>query len=84
MGNKKVDIKKAKGLEDKIKKLDEGEMYSLYQILEKNKVNLTINMNGVYFDLLSLDIDIYKTLEKFVNQTLKRKNMYKNQSLSES
>lgn len=84
MGNKKIDIKKAKGLEDKIKKLDQGEMYSLYQILEKNKVNLTINMNGVYFDLLSLDIDIYKTLEKFVNQTLKRKNIYKNQSLSES
>ena len=74
--SKKIDIKKAKKLEEKIKKLDETEMYSLYQILEKNKINMTINMNGVYFDLLSLDIGIFKNIVKYVDQTLKRKNMF--------
>ena len=47
----KKTLNNAKKLKDKISKLDELEMYSIYQILEKNKVNITNNMNGIYFDL---------------------------------
>lgn len=73
----KKTLNNAKKLQDKIAKLDELEMYSIYQILEKNKVNITNNMNGIYFDLLSLEPEIFKTIKKFVDQTLKRKNMFK-------
>ena len=73
-------INEAKKLKEKICELDELEMYSIYQILEKNKVNITNNMNGIHFDLLSLESPIYKTVEKFVNQSLKRKDMYKEQN----
>ena len=80
----KKKITEAKKLAEKIKGLDELEMYSVYQILEKNKANLTKNMNGVYFDLLSLPVDIYKTLDKFVNQTIKRKTLIVENNVEES
>lgn len=67
----------ANKLKEKIAQLDEMEMYSIYQILDKNKVNITNNMNGIYFDLLGLDDSIFKTINKFVDQSLKRKKMYK-------
>lgn len=73
--NKKILI--ARQLKEKISQLDELEMYSVYQILEKNKVNMTNNMNGIYFDLLSLENDVFKIVKKFVEQSLIRKNMYK-------
>ena len=66
-------INDANKLKEKIAKLDELEMYSVYQILEKNKVNITNNMNGIYFDLLSLEDPVFKTLNKFVDQSIKRK-----------
>lgn len=72
----KKKLNEAKKLKDKISKLDELEMYSVYQILEKNKVNITNNMNGIYFDLLSLESEVFKTLQKFVNQSLKRKELF--------
>jgi len=73
----KKKIVNANKLKEKIAQLDEMEMYSIYQILEKNKVNITNNMNGIYFDLLSLEDGIFKTINKFVDQSLKRKKMYK-------
>ena len=65
----------AQKLKENIAKLDELEMYSIYQILEKNKANITTNRNGIWFDLLSLESDVLKTLKKFVDQSLKRKNL---------
>lgn len=76
--NKK--ITEAKKLKDKISQLDELEMYSIYQILEKNKVNITNNNNGIFFDLLSLENNIFKILKKFVDQSLTRKHMFQTQS----
>ena len=73
--NKKVT--EAKILKEKISQLDELEMYSIYQILEKNKVNITNNTNGIFFDLLSLNNSIFKIVKKFVDQSLIRKNIYK-------
>ena len=73
--NKKIND--AKKLKEKIAELDEMEMYSIYQILEKANVNITNNMNGIYFDLLKLDDSLFKTINKFVGQSLKRKKMYK-------
>ena len=73
--NKKIND--AKKLKEKIAELDEMEMYSIYQILEKGNVNITNNMNGIYFDLLKLDDSLFKTINKFVGQSLKRKKMYK-------
>jgi len=67
----------ANKLKEKIAELDEMEMYSIYQILEKNNINITNNMNGIYFDLLALDDGLFKTINKFVGQSLKRKKMYK-------
>ena len=67
----------ANKLKEKIAQLDEMEMYSIYQILDKNNINITCNMNGVYFDLLALDDELFKTINKFVCQSLKRKKMYK-------
>lgn len=68
-------INDANKLKEKISKLDELEMYSVYQILDKNKGNITNNMNGVYFDLLSLEDSVFKTLTKFVDQSIKRKGI---------
>ena len=73
--NKK--IQEAEKLKEKIIQLEESEMQSIYQILEKNKANITINMNGIYFDILSLKPDIFKTIEKFVDHCLSRKNLLK-------
>lgn len=75
MSKKKLTL--AKSLKNKISKLEELEMYSVYQILEKNNVNITKNMNGVYFDLLTLDNNVFKTLQKFVEQSLERKKLFK-------
>ncbi len=72
----KKKLSEAKKLKEQIAKLDELEMYSIYQILENNLVNITNNMNGIYFDLLSLEDDIFKIINKFVEQTLYRKNLY--------
>ena len=75
--NKKK-ITEANKLKEKITLLDKIEMYSLYQILEKNKVNITNNMYGIYFDLLSLHKDVYKTIELFVDQAIERKKFFNN------
>lgn len=76
----KKKLKEARSLKNKIGKLEELEMYSVYQILEKNNVNITKNMNGIYFDLLTLDIKVFKTLQKFVEQSLERKKMFKEEN----
>ena len=68
----------AEKLKEKIRQLEKSEMQSIYQILDKNKVNLTVNMNGVYFDLLTLKPDILKTIIKFVDQCITRKNLMNN------
>ena len=65
----------ANKLKEKIAQLDEMEMYSVYQILDKNNVNITNNMNGIYFDLLALDDGLFKTINKFVMACLKRKKL---------
>lgn len=72
----------AEKLKEKISQLDDMEMYSIYQILEKNKVNNTINNNGIFFDLLSLDDGIFKTINKFVDQCNKRKKLIDNSKLN--
>ena len=77
--NKKK-ISEANKLKEKISQLDKIEMYSLYQILEKNKVNITNNMNGIYFDLLSINKDIYKLIEVFIDQAIERKKFFKEES----
>lgn len=71
----KKKLQEANKLKEKIESLDELEMYSIYQILEKNQANFTNNRNGIYFDLYTLNPDIYKTLELFVNQSIERKKM---------
>lgn len=76
----KKKLNDAKKLKDKIEKLEELEMFSVYQILEKNKVNMTTNMNGVYFDLWTIDRYVFKTLQKFVDQTLERKKIFKEEN----
>ena len=75
--SEKKKLNMANKLKENIGKLDELEMYSIYQILEKANVNITNNMNGIYFDLLKLDDSLFKTINKFVGQSLKRKKMYK-------
>jgi len=78
MNKSKKKIINANKLKEKIAQLDEMEMYSIYQILEKNKVNITNNMNGIYFDLLRLEDPIFKTINKFVEQCDKRKILINN------
>jgi hypothetical protein len=74
----KKKISEAEKLRDKINQLDELEMYSIYQILEKYNVNITNNMNGIYFDLLTLPSNVFKTIKNTVEQYLIRKEMFTN------
>lgn len=71
-------MSEAKKLKESISKLEDSEMYFIYEILEKNKVNITKNTNGIFFDLLSLDNNIFKNIKKFVNDCILRKDIYKN------
>lgn len=71
-------MSEAKKLKESISKLEDSEMYFIYEILEKNKVNITKNANGIFFDLLSLDNNIFKNIKKFVNDCILRKDIYKN------
>jgi len=68
----------AENLKEKINQLEKNDMESIGQILKKNKANITENMNGIYFDLLTLKPDVFKTIEKFVDQCIERKKMMNN------
>lgn len=72
----KKKITEAQKLKEKIEKLDELEMYSIYQILDKHDVNITKNSNGIFFDLLTLKPDIFKILKKFIEETMLRKKIF--------
>ena len=69
-------ISNAKKLRERIGQLDELDMYSLYQLLEKYKVQHTQNKYGVHFDLMGLSDNIYKIIETFVDKTLERNQMF--------
>ena len=73
---KATKISNAKKLRERIGQLDEIDMYSLYQLLEKYKVQYTQNNYGVHFDLMGLSDDIYKVVETFVDKTLERNQMF--------
>jgi len=68
-------------LKDKILKLNEMQQLEIYKILEKNKVKMTINKNGVFFDLNNLDSNIIGKLEKFVNFCKDNNNFISNSAI---
>ena len=69
-------ISNAKQLRERIGQLHELDMYSLYQLLEKYKVQYTENKYGVHFDLMSVTDDTYKVIDTFVEKTLERNKMF--------
>lgn len=58
--------------EKNIKKLDDTQMYEIYRLLEENSFPLTRNKNGIFFNLLPMNTELFSLLEKYVNYSIQK------------
>lgn len=52
---------------DDINILSKGEQEEIFRIIKKNNVSFSENSNGVFFDIATLDDDIFEKLQTFMN-----------------
>jgi hypothetical protein len=61
--------------EKNIKKLDDTQMYEIYRLLEENAYPLTRNTNGIFFNLLPMDTELFSLLENYLNYSIQKNDI---------
>jgi hypothetical protein len=61
-------------LKENIEKLTENEWIQIYYILKNNNESITINTNGVFFDLINISNKSLTKIKEMINNKNRKEN----------